>query len=92
MDVPPWFMLTAINVVGSINIIGLRRSGMPPEDIDLVKWVYKTLYREGVSPKKALDTLRERADHPLVREYIQFIESSRRNICPARGKAARGTA
>jgi UDP-N-acetylglucosamine acyltransferase len=92
MDLPPFFMLTAGNVAGSINLIGLRRSGMPSEDIDTVKWVYRTLYREGVPPKKALETLRERGDHPIVREYVEFIESSKRGICPAQGKAIRGTA
>src|SRR4029453_10185936 len=54
-DLPPFFMLTAGNVAGSINLIGLRRSGMPSEDIDTVKWVYRTMYRSGVTPKKARD-------------------------------------
>lgn len=92
LDLPPFFMLTAGNVAGSINLIGLRRSGMPSEDIDMVKWVYRTLYRDGMSIKKATEALRERADHPLVCEYIEFIESSKRGICLAHGKAIRGTA
>jgi UDP-N-acetylglucosamine acyltransferase len=90
LDLPPFFMLTGINIAGSINVVGLRRSGMPARDIDTVKWVYRTIYRGGVSPKKSLESLRERADHPLVREYIEFIESSKRGICPAKGKAVRG--
>lgn len=92
LDLPPFFMLTAGNVAGSINLIGLRRSGMPSEDIDVVKWVYRTMYREGLSIKKSLEALQEKADHPLVREYIEFIETSKRGICPAHGKAIRGTA
>lgn len=92
LDMPPFFMLTAFNVCGSINLIGMRRAGMPAGDINLVKWVYRTMYRNGVTPKHAIETLRQRAEHPLVREYIEFIETSKRNICPARGKATRGTA
>jgi UDP-N-acetylglucosamine acyltransferase len=92
MDLPPFFMLTGPNIAGSINLIGLRRSGMPTEDIDIVKWVYRTLYRDGISIAKATETLREREDHPLVVEYIEFIEGSKRGICPAHGKAIRGTA
>lgn len=91
-DLPPFFMLTGGNIAGSINLIGLRRSGMGADAIETVKWVYRVLYRTGVSPKKALETLRERQDHPLVAEYIAFIESSKRGICPARGKAIRGMA
>ena len=92
LDMPPFFMLTGNNIAGSINLVGLRRSGMPADDIDTVKWVYRTLYRTGVSPKKALDTLRERADQAIVREYIEFVESSKRGICTARAKAVRGSA
>lgn len=92
LDLPPFFMLTAGNIAGAINVIGLRRSGMAPADIDVVKWAYRTIYRSGMTPKKALEMLRERTDHPLIREYIEFIESSKRGICPARGKAIRGTA
>jgi UDP-N-acetylglucosamine acyltransferase len=91
MDLPPFFMLTGGNIAGSINLIGLRRSGMPRGDIDAVKWVYRTLYRTDVSPKKALETLQERSEHPLVSEYIAFIQGSKRGICPAHGKAIRGT-
>jgi UDP-N-acetylglucosamine acyltransferase len=92
MDLPPFFMLTGINIAGSINLIGLRRSGMASNDIDTVKWVYRTLYREGLPVKKAAEVLRERADHPLVREYIEFIAASKRGICPAEGNPLRGAA
>jgi acyl-[acyl carrier protein]--UDP-N-acetylglucosamine O-acyltransferase len=59
---------------------------------DTVKWVYRTMYRSGIHAQEALDSLRERTDHPLVREYIEFIETSKRGICPAHGKKIRGTA
>jgi UDP-N-acetylglucosamine acyltransferase len=91
MDLPPRFMLTAGNLAGSLNLIGMRRGGMSGDQIDTVKWVHRTLYRTGRSPKAALELLRERESDTLVREYIDFIESSKRGICPARGKAIRGT-
>jgi UDP-N-acetylglucosamine acyltransferase len=87
LDLPPYFMLTGINVAGSINVIGMRRGGMRREDIDTVKWVYKTLVKSRLPPKQALEVLRERAADPLVREYVEFIESSKRGICLARGRA-----
>jgi UDP-N-acetylglucosamine acyltransferase len=92
MDVPPFFMLTGNNVVGSINLIGMRRSGFKPAQVDTVKWVYRTLYRQGFSIIKATEALQERGDDPLVREYIEFIKASKRGICPARGKVARSAA
>lgn len=92
MDIPPFFMLTGINVVGSLNIIGMRRSGMTRDAIDDVRWVYRTLYRQNASLKSALQRLRDRAERPIVAEFIEFIESSRRGICTARGNRKRGTA
>lgn len=89
LDLPPHFMLTGNNVAGSINLVGLRRAGVARDVIDDVRWAYKTLYRRGLSLKGALDELRGREDSATIREYIEFIEQSKRGICPARGKTAR---
>ncbi|MHC4108803.1 MAG: acyl-ACP--UDP-N-acetylglucosamine O-acyltransferase [Planctomycetota bacterium] len=91
-DIPPFFMLTGTNVCGSVNVVGLRRSGLSRDDIEDVRWVYRTLYREGRSTKSALEALRQRGDRPLVAEYIAFVESSERGICSGKGKAVRGEA
>jgi UDP-N-acetylglucosamine acyltransferase len=91
MDLPPRFMLTGGNIAGSLNLIGMRRSGMSREQIDTVRWVHRTLYRAGISPRAALEDLRERNADPLVREYIDFIESSKRGICHYTPKAIRGS-
>ena len=91
-NLPPWFMATAINVAGSINIVGLRRSGASPATIATVRWVYRMLYRSGATPQQAVELLRARADDPLVAEYIEFIVTSKRGICHGSGRATRGTA
>lgn len=91
-DVPPFFMVTGINVAGSINIIGLRRSKTPPDVIEDVRWVYKTLYRRGLSLKSAIEVVRERAERPMIREYLEFLESAKRGICHGSAKSARSMA
>jgi len=91
VDLPPYFTLTGLNVAGSINLVGLRRAGSTAEEIEDVRWVYKTLYRRGLSLKAAVEELRSREDRPLVREYIAFIETSKRGICHGAGRPARGT-
>lgn len=90
-DLMPYFMLTGPNIAGSINMIGLRRSGMPEDDIQDVRWVYKTMYRNGLTPKDALAEMKKRADRQIIAEYIKFIEQSERGCCPAHGKAAMGS-
>jgi UDP-N-acetylglucosamine acyltransferase len=87
-DLPPFFMLTGFRVAGGINLVGLRRSKTPPDVIEDVRWTYRTLYRRSLSYKSALEVLRERADRPMIREYIDFLENSKRGICPGYAKHA----
>lgn len=92
MDVPPWITVTGINIAGSVNIIGMRRNGFTPAQIGAVKWVYHTMYRTGGTPQQSIAALEERADDPIVAEYIAFIRASRRGICHGAGRSPRGTA
>jgi len=87
-DLCPWFTLTAINVAGSINVIGLRRAGASPQRIDMVRWVYRTICRQGLTMPRALERLRERADDPTVAAYIAFITGSTRGVLTARGRGS----
>lgn len=91
-DLPPHFMLTGTNVAGGPNLIGLRRSRTPSAVIEEIRWVFRTLYRRGLSMKSALSELRERASSETINEYVQFIEQSRRGICQGSGRTARATA
>lgn len=88
-DIPPWFMLTGASVCGSVNIVGMRRSGMSSEQIDTVRWVYRTLYRSGYTLARAIVDLKTRHDDPLVSEYIAFVESSKRGLCAGRPRPDR---
>ncbi|MHC5027745.1 MAG: acyl-ACP--UDP-N-acetylglucosamine O-acyltransferase [Planctomycetota bacterium] len=79
-DLPPFFMITAMRECGGLNLVGMRRAGMPREQIDTARWVYRTLYRERRTLTKAVAVLRDRSDDPFVAEYIAFIESSKTGI------------
>lgn len=90
MDLPPWFTLTGTNLAGSMNLVGLRRSGATPQAIDTVRWVYRQLYRSGGAPQQGMAALRERAGDPVVDEYIAFLAASKRGICHGRMRMTRG--
>ncbi|MEE2972248.1 MAG: acyl-ACP--UDP-N-acetylglucosamine O-acyltransferase [Planctomycetota bacterium] len=85
-DVMPWFTVTLLNVVGSFNIVGLRRQGFSSEEIDTVRWVYRLFARSGTSIKVATERLRERAGEPLIDEYLEFVTTAERAICTMRGR------
>jgi UDP-N-acetylglucosamine acyltransferase len=80
-DVLPYFLLTGYNIVGSLNIIGMRRSGMDANEITRRKEIFKLLYRSEHSHNKALQILKDQND-PIALEYVDAIESSRRGIVP----------
>lgn len=75
-------MLTGVNILSSLNVVGMRRQKLSPDEIQDIRWVYKTLYRLGLPVRNALERLRTREGRPLVAEYIDFIKTSRRGLTP----------
>ena len=87
-DLCPFFMVTAVNVASTVNVVGLRRQGGTPEQIDTVRWVHQTICRSGLLLKSAIEVLRSRAGNPLVDEYLAFIAASKRGIVMTRGRSS----
>ena len=89
VDLPP-FMLAVGQpaTVRGVNVIGLRRAGFPPAARRTVQDAHRLLYREGLTPKVALDRIRrEIPPSPHVAMLIEFIEAARRGICGPRRRA-----
>ena len=80
-DVLPYFMLTGNNIIGSINVIGMRRSGMDNEERTRRKEIFKLLYRSGQSLGKAIEKLKTQKD-VIAQEYVDAINNSKRGIVP----------
>ena len=78
-DVAPYFMLTGINIVGSVNLVGMRRSGMDGEEITRRKDIFTLLYRSKDTIKNSLETLEQNGDG-VAMEYVAFAKSSRRGL------------
>jgi len=90
-DLPPFMLADGLPAtVRGVNVIGLRRAGVPPATRRAIQDAHALLYRKGLSPKAALDRIRrEVAPSPHITLLIEFIETSRRGICgPPRGAAA----
>jgi UDP-N-acetylglucosamine acyltransferase len=84
-DIPPFILQQGYNCVTGLNIIGLRRAGLPPESIDALRQVYRMLYREGRPLSRALDRIEDHLGHvPEVAEFTTFIRQSKVGINPAR--------
>jgi UDP-N-acetylglucosamine acyltransferase len=90
-DVPPGMLADGLPAtVHGVNVIGLRRAGVPPAERRALQDAYRILYRSGLSPHRAVERLRQ--DLPpsaLVTRLIEFVASTRKGICgPATGASA----
>jgi UDP-N-acetylglucosamine acyltransferase len=89
-DVPP-FVLAEGNpaVAHGINVIGLRRAGIAAADRRLLQDAYRLLYRTGLSPRRAVERIRQELPAaPVVTALLDFIAGARRGICGARSGPA----
>jgi len=82
-DVPPYMMVDGQPAtVRAVNLVGLRRAGVPPADRRLIQEAYRILYRSALAPKRALERLREELPAaPVITELVAFIAASRHGIC-----------
>lgn len=84
-DVPPYMLVDgAPAAIHGVNVIGLRRAGMPATDRRGLQQAHRLLCRSGLSPKAAVDRIRAELGHqgPVAR-LVDFIAGSRRGICAA---------
>ena len=82
-DVPPYMLALGWPcAVRSVNVIGLRRAGIPPGDRRALQDAHRLLYRSGLTPRGALERIRrELPSNPLVDTLVEFVVSARRGIC-----------
>jgi UDP-N-acetylglucosamine acyltransferase len=82
-DVPPAMLADGLPAtVYGVNIVGLRRAGVPAEERRAMQDVYRILYRSGLAPHRALDRLRREIPATgLVGLVIEFVAAARKGIC-----------
>jgi UDP-N-acetylglucosamine acyltransferase len=86
-DLPPFCIADGTPAeVRAINKVGLERNGFSTEQLDRVKAIYRTLYRDGLNRTQALEKLAAHADADSG-EYRQMLDFARGS---SRGLAAGG--
>ncbi len=84
-DVSPYFIADGQPaVIRAINKIGLERKGFTVEQMDRIKAIYRTLFREGLNRTQALEKLQglEIASSTEVQSLLQFAAKSERGMAP----------
>jgi UDP-N-acetylglucosamine acyltransferase len=80
-DLPPFWIVQEINIPRGVNVVGMRRAGIPNPEIQAVRRAYRALNKQQLTIKEALDRIeREDGTLPAIREFLAFIRSSKRGI------------
>ena len=82
-DVPPYVMAVGNRAkLFGLNTTGLKRNNFSTEVIKDLKVAYKTIFRSGMTLKKALEEVKLQPKRSKeVDNFIEFIEKSERGIC-----------
>jgi UDP-N-acetylglucosamine acyltransferase len=92
-DIPPFMIQQYIDSVCGVNVIGMRRAGVPAEQIRDVRKAFHVLFREGLLIPAALAKIeREIGASPAIVELVSFIRNSARGINPMRERGGREAA
>lgn len=86
-DAPPYLIVNGIPATArGVNVVGLRRGGVAVTERRLLQDAYRILYRSGLSPARALETIRATLPaSPTLTTLVDFVASARRGVCgPAR--------
>ncbi len=91
-DVPPYMLVEGNPArVRSLNLVGLKRSGLDSANLLLLKKAFRILYRSNLTFKEALEQLELLGDTEQLQQLRRFLLLSqmpgRRGLIPGKGKA-----
>ncbi len=84
-DIAPFFIADGQPaVIRAINKVGLERKGFTAEQLERVKQIHRTLFREGLNRTQALEKLGQhaQADSAEIRRVLTFAGQSERGLAP----------
>jgi UDP-N-acetylglucosamine acyltransferase len=80
-DQPPFIIQQRINCVVGVNVVGMRRAGIPQAHIEAIRRAFHLLYRtDSLLPQALARIEAELGDVPEVAEFVGFIRASSRGI------------
>lgn len=85
LDIPPFCICVERNDLVGLNAVGLRRNGVPREDITLLRKAFRTALATRLPRQDMLDVLAPMAaQSTFVNELREFVATTKRGIAPAR--------
>lgn len=91
-DIPPFCTVNERNRLGSVNLVGMRRGGIPREHITQTRRFFREALAPSIPTKDMLEALDEtlsQEDCPPLAEMREFIANATRGVCPGAGRPPR---
>lgn len=89
-DVPPFCTLVERNRLGGINLVGMRRAGIPRDEITRARAAFRDVFRPALPRGEMLAILEARsAESAVVAEMARFVREAQRPICAGAGRPPR---
>ncbi len=85
-DIPPFWVMQDVNHVRGLNLVGMKRAGIPPAERAAIRTAFRLIYltRPALPLGDALTRIEaELGEFPAIRELLEFIRTSKRGICGA---------
>jgi UDP-N-acetylglucosamine acyltransferase len=82
---PPYTIAAGVNTIAGLNIIGLRRAGLSPEDRVELKKAYKAIFRSDLPIRKAAEA---EFTNVHAQALARFVLASKRGVCADGGRDA----
>ncbi len=84
-DLPPYTVARGDNGMCGLNVVGLRRAGVPAEQRTELKALYHRLFRSNQLLKQALETARAEFTSECARRLLDFVAEAKRGVCADTG-------
>lgn len=79
-DIPPYVLAIDKNTMEGLNIVGLRRAGMPSEERLELRKTYKILFRSGLKRSEAIQLAESQSLYAPSRKMIEFVKNAKRPV------------
>lgn len=90
-DLPPFTVAHDVNEMTGLNVIGLRRAGLTPDERMEVKRLYRALFRSGKLLREAIAEAQTTFTSAAAKTMLEFVASSKRGVCADPGAGSGDT-
>jgi UDP-N-acetylglucosamine acyltransferase len=81
LDLPPYTVVHRVNELCGLNIVGMRRAGLGPEDRLEIKRLYRALFRSRKLLRQAAAQASQGTWRPASLVLLEFVQTTKRGVC-----------